>query len=56
MPDLLLVHADELLPICFSPVLVRIFVGVVPSIFEAYGIFRYRLGVIGHHGKIDQEV
>ena len=49
-PYLLFVHIGKVLLNHFLLLLARVFVGIIPSFVEDFGFFRYRLGVIGHHG------
>ena len=47
---LLLVNIGTFLANHLLPFFVRVFVGMIPSFIECLGFFRYRLGVISHHG------
>ena len=55
-PDLLFIHTGEFFAKCFSSLLARVFVGMIPCFVEGFWFFIYGLGVIDHHGQIDLEV
>ena len=49
-PYFLLVHDCKFFMNRLSSFFVRIFVGMIPGFVECLGFFKYRLGVVGHHG------
>ena len=55
-PYLLFVHVGKFLFNLFSPFYARTCTGMVPGFGESLVLFRYRLGISGHHRQIDEKI